>query len=68
MDKKEPLISIIMPCYNAQEYVKEAIMSVAECSYSRNCELIIVNDGSTDKTEEIILQIKDSSSKKLIRV
>ena len=50
-DKKK--ISIIMPVYNSEKYVSEAIDSVCNQSYS-NWELLIVNDGSTDHTPKII--------------
>ncbi len=47
-----PLISVIMPCYNAEEYVSEAISSVINQSYA-NIELIIIDDGSSDNSYEI---------------
>ena len=46
-------VSIIMPVYNAEKYVSEAIESVRNQSYE-NWELIIVDDGSTDRSPEII--------------
>ena len=48
-----PKVSIIMPVYNAEKYVSEAIESVRNQSYE-NWELIIVDDGSTDHSPEII--------------
>lgn len=51
-----PLVSIILPCYNGSNYVKEAIESVVKQSYS-NWELIIINDGSTDNSERILKSI-----------
>ena len=54
----EPLVSVIMPAYNAEEYISQAIESVLAQSYS-NFELIIINDGSTDNTEQIIHSFND---------
>lgn len=54
-----PLISVIMPVYNGEEYLREAIESILNQTYI-NYEFIILNDGSTDKTEEIILSYVDS--------
>lgn len=48
-----PKVSIIMPVYNAEKYVSEAIESVRNQSYE-NWELIIVDDGSIDRSPEII--------------
>jgi len=47
-----PQVSIIVPCYNQAQYLKESLQSVLEQSFS-NWECIIVNDGSPDNTEEI---------------
>lgn len=56
--KYVPLVSVVMPVYNAQQYVGEAIRSVLNQTLE-DFELIIVDDGSTDKTQEIILSFKD---------
>jgi len=53
-----PLISVLMCAYNAESYISDAISSVLEQSY-RHLELIIVDDGSTDKTLTIAKNIKD---------
>ncbi|PID02602.1 glycosyl transferase [Sporosarcina sp. P2] len=50
-----PLVSVIMPVYNSEKYVEEAIHSVFQQTYTR-IELIVINDGSTDKSAEIIQQ------------
>ena len=52
MPHSRPLISVIMPCFNAEEYVSEAINSVIKQSYP-NIELIIVDDGSSDNSYAI---------------
>lgn len=49
----QPLVSVIMPVYNCEKYVSEAIESVISQSYD-NWELIVVDDGSKDKSISII--------------
>ncbi|ADG70243.1 glycosyltransferase [Brachyspira murdochii] len=53
-----PLVSIIIPVYNGSNYVKEAIDSALAQTYN-NIEIIVVNDGSTDNTEEIVKSYGD---------
>jgi len=48
-----PLVSVIMPAFKAEKYILEALISVKGQTYS-NWEIIIVEDGSRDKTEEIV--------------
>lgn len=48
-----PLLSVVMPVYNGEQYLGEAIKSVLAQTYS-NFEFIIINDGSNDDTELII--------------
>jgi len=52
------MISVVMPVCNGEKYLKEAIESILNQTY-RDFEFIIVNDGSTDKTEDIILSYHD---------
>ena len=52
------MISVILPVYNAEKYLGEAIDSLLNQSYS-NFELLIYNDGSTDASLEIIQSYKD---------
>lgn len=56
------LVSVIMAAYNADKYIEEAILSVINQTHE-NWELLIVNDGSKDTTEEKILQFEDSRIK-----
>jgi glycosyltransferase involved in cell wall biosynthesis len=53
------LVSVIMPVYNTGKYVGEAMQSILNQTYS-NFEFIIINDGSTDNSEEIILSFDDA--------
>lgn len=58
-----PKISVIMPVYNAkEEYLREAIDSILSQTYN-DFEFIIVNDGSTNNSEEVILSFKDKRIK-----
>jgi glycosyltransferase involved in cell wall biosynthesis len=52
------LISVIIPVYNCEKYIKYAIESVFKQNYS-NIEIIVINDGSTDHTLAVIQQFKD---------
>lgn len=53
-----PLVSICIPAYNCAEYILEALNCLCNQSY-RNLEIIVVNDGSTDQTVDLILQLVD---------
>ncbi len=50
--KKNDLVSIIIPCYNQAQYLEEAVLSAVNQTYP-NIEIIIVNDGSSDNTQEV---------------
>ena len=53
ISREADLVSVIMPSYNTAPYIKETIQSVLDQTYT-NWELIIVDDCSTDNTEEVL--------------
>lgn len=57
---EKPIVSIIIPCFNSESYIAECIESVIEQDYE-NIEVIVVDDGSTDNSAEIISKYKDVS-------
>lgn len=50
---KQPLVSVIFPCYNAEKYIHSAIASILRQSYT-HLEIIMIDDGSEDSTLQII--------------
>lgn len=57
MNDRNPLVSIIIPVYNVELYIEKCLFSVTNQSY-KHLEIIIVNDGSTDNSEDIILNFQ----------
>jgi glycosyltransferase involved in cell wall biosynthesis len=57
-----PLVSILMPAYNAEKYIGTAIEGILNQTFT-DFELIIVNDGSKDCTKDVILSYKDERIK-----
>lgn len=61
-----PLVSIVIPCYNHENFVQNCIQSVIDQTY-QNIELIIIDDGSTDNSVKKIQQMLASCEKRFIR-
>ncbi len=59
---KNPLVSIITPTYNHEKFIRTCIESVLKQTY-QNWEMIIIDDGSTDKTGVIVNKYKDKRIK-----
>ena len=58
----KPLVSIVLPCFNAERYIEEAIRSLLHQTY-QNIEIIIINDGSVDSSEKVIKSFDDKRIK-----
>ncbi len=52
-------LSFVMPAYNAQDFLEESVLSIMEGNFYERDELVIVDDGSTDSTLEIIQKLGD---------
>ena len=53
---EEPLLSVVMPVYNTETFVRDALSSVLEQSY-RNLEVVVVDDGSIDRSMDIVREL-----------
>lgn len=60
MDITRPLVSIVIPCYNVDQFVEEGVESALNQTYS-NIEIICVDDGSTDNTLQILRQLESEN-------
>ena len=63
-DTDKPLVSVIMSCFNHEKYVAEAIESVLNQTYD-NIEFIVLDNGSTDGSYEVMKRYEDSFAKLL---
>jgi glycosyltransferase involved in cell wall biosynthesis len=60
----KPLVSVVIPLYNSEKWIKETLLSVYKQSYE-NIEIIIVNDGSTDRSIHLIQEIAPQNNTSL---
>lgn len=61
-ENNNPLVSVVMPAYNAEKYIGEAIDSILGQTY-QNIELVIIDDASTDGTRSVLNKISDERVK-----
>ena len=62
---EEPLVSVITPCYNEEKFIGDAIESVINQTY-QNWELIIVDDGSVDRSKDVVRKYTTDRRIKLV--
>ena len=55
-------ISIIIPAYNAEKHIDKCLKSIINQT-KKELEIIVINDGSTDNTEDVIKKMKDNRIK-----
>ena len=65
MSKRKSLISVIVPIYNAEKFLSRCVDSIINQTY-KNLEIILINDGSTDRTLDILKKYKKIDSRVII--
>lgn len=58
MDMSAPLVSIVIPCFNVENYIEDCLKSILKQTYL-NKEVLMIDDGSTDNTLDKIQQFID---------
>lgn len=66
MENNTPLVSVVVPSYNHEKYVTETIESIINQTY-KNIELIVIDDGSKDKSVEVIKNLIPACEKRFTR-
>ncbi|MGE8377402.1 MAG: glycosyltransferase family 2 protein [Sphingobacterium sp.] len=64
---KKPIISIIIPCYNVSRFIRETINSILLQNRIDRCELVLVDDASTDNSLEILLEYNIIDNVKIVQ-
>lgn len=62
MDKEQPLISVIVPVYNVEKYLKKCVDSITSQTY-KNLEIFLVDDGSTDSSGQICNEFEKNDAR-----
>ena len=65
-ENNQPLVSVVIPCYNHEQFVRDSIQSVIDQTY-QNIELIIIDDGSKDSSVEIIEKMLPACEQRFVR-
>lgn len=58
-EKEKTIISVIMPAYNEEEHIEQALSSICMQKGDFKIEILVINDGSTDRTEEVVLKFRE---------
>jgi len=64
--KCSPSISVVIPAYNTEDTIESTIKSLLKIRYSKPIEIVVVNDGSTDNTAEILKKFEKKKKIKII--
>lgn len=62
MENKEIKVSVVIPVYNTEKYVREAVESIMNQTL-RELEIIIINDGSTDNSLQVVEELAAADSR-----
>lgn len=65
--KQEPLVTVVIPSYNHEKYIKEAVLSVINQKNYSNIELIVIDDGSSDNSPKILEELSQQYTFRYIR-
>ena len=63
MKKNSPLISVIIPLYNAEKTIEKCVVALLHQSYS-NIEIVIVDDGSIDSSAAVVRKLENNKIKR----
>lgn len=66
LEHENPLVSVVIPCYNHAQFVQETIQSVIDQDYE-NIELIIIDDGSKDNSVEVIQKMIPACEERFVK-
>ena len=59
---KKPILTIAIPAYNVEPYIKKCLNSILRASNIEDIEILVINDGSKDKTAEIVMEYEKNTN------